>query len=107
MRSKRLTITKINYPTEEQTMETPLYSVKDIKANHHLPPFISFNDATASRQFSTAVNQAGHEFNQHPADFQLFRIGLFESETATISKNDPTFLTDGSQQLQLPIIGGE
>jgi len=84
-------------------METPLFSVKDIKANHHLPPFISFNDATAMRQFATCVNQPGHEFNLHPADFQLYRIGLFESSTAAITKNDPTFLTDGSQQVELPL----
>lgn len=89
-------------------MDQSLYSIKDIKAQHHLPPFVSFNDATAIRQFATAVNQPGHEFNQHPGDYQLWRIAQFESGQATISDNAPVLLSDGTQQLTpSPIQGGE
>lgn len=81
-------------------MDQILYSIKDIKAGHHLPPFVSTNDATAIRQFSQAVNTEGHEFNRYPSDFQLWRIAKFESGQATIDENNPQLIAEGVQQLE-------
>lgn len=83
-------------------MENTLYSVKDIKAAHHLPPFISTNDATAIRQFADAINLAGHEMNKYPGDFQLWRIACFESGQATITKNDPQLIAEGLNLVEQP-----
>lgn len=80
-------------------MDQNLYTIKDIKAEHHLPPFVSMNDATALRQFATAVNTPGHEFNVHPGDFQLWRIAIFESGQATISENEPKLIGEGQNQI--------
>jgi len=88
-------------------MDQTLYSIKDVKAGHHLPPFVSFNDLTAIRQFNTAINTEGHEFNVHPRDYQLWRIAKFESGQAVISENEPSVIAEGINEVNRPEWDGE
>lgn len=78
-------------------MKQELFSIYDSKAEHYLPPFVSFNEATARRQFQTTVNTNGHEFSNNPADFSLWHIGEYDTETSYITQADkiPRILCHG------------
>lgn len=78
-----------------------LYVVLDAKAEHYLPPFCSYNDATARRQFANAATTAGHEFNQNAADFTLWRIGQFDAASGSIeTENAPAYVAGASEELE-------
>lgn len=77
-----------------------LFSVLDSKANNYLPPFASLNEATASRQFSSAVQQEGHEFNQHAEDFTLWLLGEFDTESASLRSQTPKLIASASELIQ-------
>lgn len=75
----------------------PIYSVRDLKGDFYAPR-IEQNDDSAIRWFSMTVNTPETLTNFAPADFQLFRIGSFDSETGLItSLNLPVLLTSGNE----------
>lgn len=55
-----------------------VFSVHDVKADAYLPPFILPKEAMAIRVFSDCINSDTHQFGQHPADYTLFRLGMFD-----------------------------
>jgi hypothetical protein len=71
-----------------------LFAVHDVKAAQYLPPFASMNEGTAQRQFASAVMSEGHDFNVHAADYSLWSIGEFDSETAEIKTSTKTMLVN-------------
>lgn len=73
-----------------------IYAIRDIKAEHFLPPFISFNDNTASRQLSDAVNSEGHDFNRNPADYSLWNLGSFDASTGVITAINPALVGEAT-----------
>jgi len=66
-------------------MEIGLYTIFDSKAGAYLPPFTSQNDATALRQFETAISQSDHDFNRHAEDYSLWTVATFDQKTAEIT----------------------
>jgi len=69
-----------------------VYSVKDLKTGY-LPPTFDLNDLSAMRNFEHACMNEDSLFFTHPSDYQLFKIGTYDTETATIT-NEITFLMD-------------
>lgn len=62
-----------------------VYSIKDTKGAFS-EPFVSINDATASRDVRTLVNvQKGSQYALYPEDFELWYIGEFDEVTGLIS----------------------
>lgn len=89
-----------------------LYSVKDIRAGHFLPPFVSTNHATAQRSFETAVREEGHDFHRYATDYALYYVGVFDNEAGELSSGPnfagPEHLIDASailRQIELPLEG--
>lgn len=76
-----------------------LYSVKDHKFIF-AEPFISPDDSTAKRFFSMRVNNPQSGFNvmnYAPADFDLFRVGKFDTESGKIDECWPIeFICNGA-----------
>ena len=77
-----------------------LYAIRDIKAEHFLPPFISFNDNTAVRHLADAVNSEGHDFARNPADFSLHKLGIYDSATGQIEPNTPQLVAEATSLIR-------
>jgi hypothetical protein len=60
-----------------------LYSIFDSKVNSFAPPFVATNDQEAIRMFKTSINYGESTLNMYPEDFDLFRLGSFNSESGT------------------------
>lgn len=80
-------------------MKNKLYSVKDHKFIFG-EPFLSPDDATAKRYFGMIVNnsqQGRNIMNYAPADFDLFRVGEFDSEAGRVEPCWPIeFVVNGA-----------
>lgn len=63
-------------------MTQNIYSVFDSKAKAYLTPFYAVNDDVATRSFTVACNQEGHQFNDFAEDYTLFFLGTFDPTNA-------------------------
>lgn len=59
-----------------------LFSVHDQKAETFMPPFFVPAKGLAIRAFEDCVNSDSHHFGKHPADYTLFFLGTFNTDTA-------------------------
>lgn len=64
-------------------MTVNLYAMRDLKSDF-MSPTVSVNDAVAMRSFESAIQSSQHELFTHRNDFQLFRIGQYETETGLL-----------------------
>lgn len=76
-------------------MKHKIFSIYDSKAEAYLPPFFMHHEALAVRAFQDAVNQIGHSFNLHPADYTLFNIGAWDDSDCKIVSQSPISLAQG------------
>lgn len=60
-----------------------IYSVKDLKTGY-LPPTYDVNDLSAKRNFEHACINPDSLFYTHYGDYQLWKIGTFNTETGEI-----------------------
>lgn len=79
-------------------MKYPMFAVRDIKASNFGFPFSSVNDDTAIRSFGYEVNTVHPDnlLNKAPGDFELYRVGFFETDTGVFEPCLPELLTRGS-----------
>jgi hypothetical protein len=63
-----------------------VYSFYDSAAQAYLQPFFLQTDQVAKRTFTTVLNDPEHNFTQAPADYTLFKIGIWSDETGIITK---------------------
>ncbi|WGL31252.1 nonstructural protein [Dipodfec virus UOA04_Rod_843] len=66
-----------------------VYSIFDAKTGF-MTPTIEINDQAASRNFCHAVANSDGILYSFAQDFQLYRIGEFDSDTALITPVSPT-----------------
>ena len=76
-------------------MKYGMYCVKDLKTGY-IPPTFDYNDESAIRNFEHACSKTESLFFTHPADYQLWCVGYFDSDTGVIEK-DSRFLVDAIQ----------
>lgn len=69
-------------------MKVNLYAIHDAGAKAYMPPFPMQNDNLAIRSFQQAVQTQEH-IQQHPIDYSMFRIGVYDDETAILSPEAP------------------
>lgn len=62
------------------------FSVYDSKANAFLPPFFFPTKAMATRVFADCCNDKEHQFGRHPADYTLFHLGHFDTDSGELIK---------------------
>lgn len=74
-----------------------LYSLRDAKVGY-LTPFPMQSDAAASRSFVMTVANT-EEMRRFATDFDLIRIGTFDSEKGIISGTDPVVVLTGVSAL--------
>lgn len=68
-------------------MKYPVYAIRDSKVGFQ-SPMVDVNDASAMRNFSHAVQNSESLMFSHAADFTLFRIGAFDTDTGRFEPLD-------------------
>lgn len=66
-------------------MKLQIFAVYDSKAEAFLQPYFTPNNNMALRAFSHAANNEDSDFCKFAADYTLFHIGDYETDTARIS----------------------
>lgn len=72
-----------------------LYSVRDVKTSF-AAPFVDISDASAERGFAFAFQNQSNLMHFSPADFSLYRVGMFDSESGHITEILPEFICNAS-----------
>jgi hypothetical protein len=73
-----------------------VYSIKDAKTSF-MPCNVDYNDASAIRNFEHAVMAPDSLMRSHPADYTLYRLGSYNTETGFIvSEADPQQIADAA-----------
>ena len=67
-------------------MKYNIYSIRDKKVGFGFP-HVDQSDTSAIRGFAYAVNQEGL-MNYSPDDFELYRIGVFDTDKGTVVSVD-------------------
>lgn len=73
-------------------MNYNFYCVFDKKAAVYCLPFTSQSDGTAMRDFHAAANDPSSHVHKYPADFELFRLGSYDSDSGVIVASKPIFI---------------
>ena len=73
-------------------MKLNFYSIYDSAVGAYMRPFVLQSDGQAIRGFSDEAMNPETPINAHPEDYALFRIGIFDDATATITPEEPTCL---------------
>ena len=75
-------------------MKYPLYCIRDVKVGF-LAPQADQSDQSAIRSFSFAVNGNDGIMNFSPKDFDLYKVGEFDSEDGSIISCVPDLVCSG------------
>lgn len=81
-------------------MTTHMFAVYDSKAEQYLAPFQANTPGIAERMFADMVNHDGHQFNRHPADYTLYRIGSWEQTTGELKSLEVSVIANGLQLVE-------
>ena len=72
-----------------------VYAIKDAKTSF-MPCNVDYNDASAIRNFEHAVMAPDSLMRSHPADYTLYRLGSYNTETGIIVSADPQQIADAA-----------
>lgn len=77
-------------------MRYGIYAMRDDKVGF-LAPAIDASDASAMRSFGDAISDPDGLPGLHPADFSLYRIGEYDTDSGHVFGLDaPSYLCSGS-----------
>lgn len=76
-------------------MKYPIYTYRDLKVGF-MPVQCDQSDQSAIRGFSYAINGQTGMMNFAPKDFDLYKVGEFDTETGVIEPCVPTLLVSGA-----------
>lgn len=76
-------------------MKYPMYAIRDQKVGFMVPPMCDQSDQSAVRNFSYSINGNDGVMNYSPADFDLFKIGEFDTEKGEIIPCMPENICSG------------
>lgn len=77
-------------------MKYPIYSYRDNKSDSAFGvPLVEENELTAVRRFSYEINNSGM-MHFAPSDFDLYKIGEFDSKKGELVGCLPEFVVSGS-----------
>jgi hypothetical protein len=72
-------------------MKYGIYSVRD-KLSGYMNISLERGDAIATRSFTTLVNTPDTILFANPSDYDLYKVGEFDSESGTIESCVPSFI---------------
>lgn len=65
-------------------MKLLAFSIYDAAAEAFLAPSFVPTKGMAMRSFADAVNEEGHQFGRHAADYTLFHVGFFHEDKGNL-----------------------
>lgn len=65
-------------------MVLKMYCLYDRKTEFHHPPLYAHNTGHALRVFGDMFANPQLPFGKHPEDYQVFEVGSFDDQTATV-----------------------
>lgn len=71
-----------------QGTELIICCIYDSKAEAYMSPFVMRSDGEAIRAFGDAVTKGGTPMSDHPEDFHLYKIGIFDQQCGRIMPCD-------------------
>lgn len=77
-----------------------IYAIKDLKSGY-LAPMTDLNDATAMRNFQNALCKKDEVMYTHGTDFELYKIGEYETDSGQITPVEKAFLLAGKDHYDL------
>ncbi len=72
-----------------------MFTVHDSKAETFLPPFFVPSRGLAIRAFEDCINSNEHHFGKHPADYTLFSLGFFDTDSGEFVLSDRISIGNG------------
>lgn len=74
-----------------------IFSVYDKKAAVFSTPFVSHGNATATRDFRSALNDPNSQICKFSDDYDLYLVGTWDEDSGSIvAENVPVFIVSGS-----------
>lgn len=80
-------------------MKYPMYCYRDLKVGFMMPQ-CDQSDQSAIRGFSFAINSHDNMMNFAPQDFDLYKIGEFDTDSGTVVACTPVLIVSGINVLQ-------
>lgn len=73
-----------------------VYSIRD-KLTGYLQPAFEVNDPSAMRNFESGILavQRGNLLHSHPGDYDLFKVGTFDTDTGLLAPCDHVQIASG------------
>lgn len=81
-------------------MKVKIFAVRDLKANSFNAPYVDVNEDCAKRGFAYSMNHNDLMAFQ-PADYQLFSVGEFDSDTGIVESSMPVLLCSGPEVMEV------
>ena len=78
-----------------------IFTVHDVKAETFMPPFFVPSKGLAIRAFEDCINSDDHHFGKHPADYTLFFLGSFDTDSGSFDLKDRTSVGNGVEFVNL------
>ena len=75
-------------------MKYPMYCYRDAKVGF-MPPQCDQSEQAAIRGFSYAINGNDGMMNYSPKDFDLYKVGEFDTETGKVDACMPVLIVSG------------
>jgi len=76
-------------------MKLYLYSVLDSMAESYATPFLVMNDGLAKRSFRALCGDPLSMVAKSPADFHLYKVGVFDTDNGIIEPIVPMSIYNG------------
>lgn len=78
-----------------------VYAIRDLKTGY-LAPTVDVNNASAVRNFRHAASRVESLFYSSPADYQLFRIGTYDTEDGVLIPEQHELLASATDFQEAP-----
>ncbi len=85
--------------TKDALMKQNVYSIFDQASGLYSRPYFCQSDAEAIRFFSDIATDAEHPVGKHPADYTLFRLGIFDDTNGNLTDEDNTTLGNALERI--------
>lgn len=79
-----------------------VFTVYDSKTETYFQPFYSQTMGAAMRSFEEACNDTEHQFYKYAEDFTLFKLGIYDDQTAEFQLDTPVSLAKAIEMKRNP-----
>lgn len=78
-------------------MTYQIFSIRDSKTNIYYPPQFRTNEGEAQRDFHALINDPQSIPGKYPADYSMWHLGTYDSDSGAINPITPQKLFEGDQ----------